>query len=154
MHQYVAELSRTRLFGGLKPEALELVARAACEQSYPAEAIIFRHGEPGDRVYLVLQGHVRVSRDVPGLGEEALAVLGPGEMFGEMSLLDDCPRSADARAHTACRLLAIPKHRFEELLFLNKELAYEVLWSMVRVLVSRLRETTDKLALLSLSSRF
>jgi CRP-like cAMP-binding protein len=97
---------------------------------------------------------VRISRNVPGMGEEALAVLNPGAIFGEMALLDDTPRSADARVHERCSLMVINREAFEDLLFLNKDLAYEVLWSMVRILSSRLRETTDKLTFLSVSSKF
>ena len=63
-------------------------------------------------------------------------------------------RSADARVHEKCRLLIIKREAFEDLLFLHKDLAYEVLWSMVRILSSRLRETTDKLTFLSVSSKF
>ena len=88
------------------------------------------------------------------MGEEALAVLGAGEVFGEMSLLDETPRSADAKAHERCRLLIITKDAFDDLLFLHKDLAYEVLWSTVRILVRRLRETTDKLTFLSISGKF
>ena len=66
------------------------------------------------------------------MGEEALAVLGPGQVFGEMALLDESPRSADARVHERCLLLAIPKDGFDDLLFLHKDLAYEVLWSIVQ----------------------
>ena len=58
----------------------------------------------------------------------------PGEVFGEMSLLDESPRSADALAHERCRLLVITKDAFDDLLFLHKDLAYEVLWSCVRML--------------------
>jgi len=97
---------------------------------------------------------VRISRDVPGMGEEALAVLGPGQIFGEMALLDESPRSADARVHERCQLLAIPKDGFDDLLFLHKDLAYEVLWSIVRMLLSRLRETNNKLTFLSISGKF
>jgi len=88
------------------------------------------------------------------MGEEALAVLGPGEVFGEMALLDESPRSADARVHERCRVLAIPKDGFDDLLFMHKDLAFEVLWSMVRLLVGRLRETNNKLTFLSVSGRF
>ncbi len=68
-------------------------------------------GTPATKLYLILEGKVRISRDVPGMGEEALAVLGPGQIFGEMALLDESPRSADARVHERCQLLAIPKRR-------------------------------------------
>jgi CRP-like cAMP-binding protein len=103
---------------------------------------------------LILEGRVRISREIPGMGEEALAVLGPGQVFGEMALLDESSRSADARVHERCRLLVIPKDGFDDLLFLHKDLAYEVLWNVVRLLVTRLRETNDKLTFLSVSSKF
>ncbi len=148
------QLQRIELFTGLKPEAGELIAQVATEESHALGTKIFQHGDAGDKLYLILEGRVRISREVPGMGEAALAVLGPGQVFGEMALLDESPRSADARVHERCRLLAIPKDGFDDLLFLHKDLAYEVLWSIVRMLVGRLRETTDKLTFLSVSSRF
>jgi CRP-like cAMP-binding protein len=81
-------------------------------------------------------------------------VLGPGEVFGEMALLDEFPRSADACVHERCRLLVITKERFDDLLFLHKDLAYEVLWNAVKILSVRLRETNDKLTFLTASGRF
>jgi CRP-like cAMP-binding protein len=88
------------------------------------------------------------------MGEEALAVLGPSEVFGEMSLIDEAPRSADARVHERCRLLVIGKEEFDDLLFLHKDLAYEVLWNCVRLLSARLRETNEKVTFLSMSGKF
>ncbi len=106
-------------------------------------------------MYVIIDGRVRISREVAGIGEEAIAILGPGSVFGEMALLDEAPRSADARVHEQpCRLLAIPKDAFEDLLFLHKDLAYEVLWSIVRMLTQRLRETNDKLTFLSVTGKF
>ena len=154
MSDRVEQLSKVELFAGLKSEALLLIARVASEETHAVGTKIFQHGDAGDKLYLILEGRVRISRDVPGMGEEALAVLGPGQVFGEMALLDESPRSADARVHERCRLLAIPKDGFDDLLFLHKDLAYEVLWSVVRMLVRRLRETTDKLTFLSISGKF
>lgn len=150
----VEQLSNIGLFRGLKPEALELIAKVASEEQHATGTKIFEHGDAGDKLYLILEGKVRISRNVAGMGEEALAVLGPGQVFGEMALLDESPRSADARVHERCRLLAIPKDGFDDLLFLHKDLAYEVLWSVVRMLTERLRETNDKLTFLSVSGRF
>jgi CRP/FNR family transcriptional regulator, cyclic AMP receptor protein len=150
----VEQLQRIELFAGLKPPALELIGKVANEESHPLGTMIFQHGDAGDKLYLILEGKIRISRNVPGMGEEALAVLGPGQVFGEMALLDESPRSADARVHERCRLLTIPKDGFDDLLFLHKDLAYEVLWSIVRMLVRRLRETTDKLTFLTISGKF
>lgn len=150
----VDQLGRAKLFAGLRPAALELIARVIHDESHPVGTVIFRHGEVGDRLYLIVEGRVRISREVPGLGQEALAVLGPGQVFGEMALLDESPRSADAIVHERCRLLTIAKDAFDDLLFSNKNLAYEVLWSFVRMLAERLRETNDKLTFLSASGKF
>jgi CRP/FNR family transcriptional regulator, cyclic AMP receptor protein len=150
----IAQLGKVTLFAGLTPAALELISRVATEESHALGTKIFQHGDPGDKLYIILEGKVRISRDVPGMGEEALAVLGAGTVFGEMALLDEAPRSADARVHERCRLLTVPKDKFEDLLFLHKDLAYEVLWSVVRMLTQRLRETNDKLTFLSVSGKF
>jgi CRP-like cAMP-binding protein len=149
-----SQLAGITLFAGLKPPALELIDKISNEEIHAAGTKIFQHGDAGDKLYLILEGKVRISREVQGMGEEALAVLGPGQAFGEMALLDESPRSADARVHERCRVLAIPKDRFDDLLFLHKDLAYEVLWSMVRMLVGRLRDTNDKLTFLSVSGKF
>lgn len=154
MSDYVDQLRQIELFRGLKPEALQRIARVASEENHARGTKVFQHGDAGDKLYLILEGKIRISREVPGMGEEALAVLGPGQVFGEMALLDESPRSADARAHESCRVLTIPKDGFDDLLFMDKELAYEVLWGTVRMLVGRLRETTDKLTFLSISGKF
>jgi CRP-like cAMP-binding protein len=148
------QLRGVRFFSGLKPEALELIAKVSVEEQHPSGTKLFSHGDAGDRLYLILEGRVRISREVPGMGEEALAVLGPGQVFGEMALLDESPRSADAIVHERCRLLALPKAAFDDLLFLHKDLAYEVLQSFVRLLTARLRETNDKLTFLTFSGKF
>ncbi|HSO00751.1 MAG TPA: cyclic nucleotide-binding domain-containing protein [Candidatus Nanopelagicales bacterium] len=154
IEQRIEQLSRVPLFKGLTPTALELISRVANEESHGLGTKIFQHGDPGDKLYIIVEGKVRISRDIPGMGEEALAILGSGSVFGEMALLDEAPRSADARVHERCRLLTVSKDAFEDLLFLHKDLAYEVLWSVVRLLTQRLRETTDKLTFLSVTGKF
>jgi CRP-like cAMP-binding protein len=154
MSERLEQLKSVQLFSGLKQPALELIARIASEETHARGSKIFRHGDPGEKLYLILEGKVRISREIPGMGEEALAVLGPGQVFGEMALLDESPRSADAIGHEKCRVLAVPRDGFDDLLFLNKELAYEVLWSIVKMLLGRLRETNDKLTFLSTSNKF
>jgi CRP-like cAMP-binding protein len=154
MQDRVEQLARVELFAGLKSPALELIAKVAAEETHAAGTKIFQHGDAGDKLYIILEGKIRISREVPGMGEEALAVLGPGQMFGEMALLDESPRSADARVHERCRVLTIAKDSFDDLLFMHKDLAYEVLWSIVKMLLKRLRETNDKLTFLSVSGKF
>ncbi|MGH7271358.1 MAG: Crp/Fnr family transcriptional regulator [Polyangiaceae bacterium] len=148
------QLARVPFFDGLTGEALELIARATTEESHATGTKIFQFGDPGDKLFIILDGKVRISREVAGMGEEALAVLGPGQVFGEMSLLDEAPRSADARVHERCRLLVMTKEGFDDLLFVHKDLAFEVLWNCVRILSARLRETNEKLTFLTTSQKF
>ncbi len=148
------QLGCVPFFDGLTHEALALIAQATTEESHAIGTRIFQFGDPGDKLFIILEGKVRISREIAGMGEEALAVLGAGEIFGEMSLIDEEPRSADARAHESCRLLVITKESFDDLLVLHKDLAYEVLWNCVRMLSARLRETNEKLTFLSSSGKF
>ncbi|MGF1465430.1 MAG: Crp/Fnr family transcriptional regulator [Sandaracinaceae bacterium] len=151
----VAEaLAGIDLFRDLHPDGIARLAAICAEESYAVGEIIFREGEVGDKLYLILDGRVRISREVAGMGEEALAILGPGSAFGEMSLVDDSPRSADARVHESCRVLVLDRNALEDLLFLDKDLAYEILWNFVKILSTRLRETNDKMTFLSVTGKF
>ena len=151
VHQALANMN---LFRGLAEEGLERIAAIAGEESHETGSFVFREGEMGDKLYLILDGKVRISRELPGMGEEALAVLGAGEAFGEMSLIDDTPRSADARVHERVRLLVITREAFEDLLFVHKDLAYEILWNFVKTLSGRLRDANDKMAFMTVTSKF
>jgi CRP/FNR family transcriptional regulator, cyclic AMP receptor protein len=150
----VEALGRIRLFDGIRMEGLSLLASIGREETHRVGQYIFHEGDPGGSLYLILEGAVRISREVGGMGEEALAVLKAGDAFGEMALIDATPRSADAKAHERCRLLVVTRDALEEVLFLRKDLAYEVLWNFVKILTARLRETNDKMAFLSASGRF
>jgi len=147
-------LAKIHLFHGIAERGLARIAAIAQEESFKMGQVIFKEGETGGSLYLILEGKVRISREVSGMGEEALAVLREGDAFGEMALIDAVPRSADARVHEACRLLVISKDALEDLLFLHKELAYEILWNFVKTLSARLRETNDKMTFLSVTGKF
>lgn len=147
-------LSKIDLFKEIHPDGIARIAAICAEETYRIGDVIFKEGDVGDKLYLILDGKVRISREVSGMGEEALAILGAGTAFGEMSLVDDFPRSADARVHERCRLLVLTKSALEDLLFLDKDLAYEILWNFVKILSSRLRETNDKMTFLSVTGKF
>lgn len=148
-------LRQVTLFDGLLPVHLERIANLVQEVHYRPGDAVFSHGDAGDGLYLILTGAVRISRRVSGVGEEALAVLKPGMYFGEMSIVDDdVPRSADAIAHEESRLLKLPKDDLRDLMFVDRELAYELLWRFVRTLSARLRDSNDRLLMLTVSSKF
>jgi CRP/FNR family transcriptional regulator, cyclic AMP receptor protein len=138
-------LRNTALFADLDEAQLGRVADLCQEQTYRSGETIFREGEPGNRLFIIVTGSVRISRDIPNAGEEALAVLKPGTCFGEMSVLDRSERSTDAFAADDCVLATITRPDLEMLLEFDKELAYVVLRSFVRMLSGRLRATNDSL---------
>jgi CRP-like cAMP-binding protein len=146
MTQSVIDLLRgVAIFKDLDEGELARVAEVCREQVFQPGEVIFREGEAGNRLYLIVEGDVRVSRVVPGSGEEALAVLKAGALFGEMSVFDRSERSTDAIANGGASCLTISRSDFELLLDFNRELAYKVLWSCVRLLSGRLRATNDSL---------
>ena len=147
-------LAQIDLFNGVPLTHLRRVVDIGLEEQYKASATIFAEGSPGDKFYLIVDGAVRISRIVPGMGEEALAVLRPGAYFGEMSLIEDAPRSATALCHERCRLFVVNRKDLEDLLFVDRDLAYELLWNWVRTLSRRLRATNDKMTFLATTSKF
>jgi CRP-like cAMP-binding protein len=147
-------LGKIKFFAGLPTAYLRRIADIGAEEDHTGGATIFEEGTKGDKFYLIIDGAVRISRFVPGMGEEALAVLRNGAYFGEMALIDDSPRSAHAIVHEKCRLFVIRKEDLEDLLFVDRDLAYELLWNFVRTLSARLRETNDKMTFLSVTNKF
>jgi len=133
------------LFQSLGSDQVRKVAAIATHRDLSAGEAIFREGDAGDEMYVVMAGRVRISKNVPGVGEEALTILDAGAYFGEMAVIDESPRSADAFAHTTCALAVIGRDDLDQLMFVDKDLAYDLLWTFVRTLSARLRETNDKI---------
>jgi CRP-like cAMP-binding protein len=155
MQPGVVSLLRTvPLFRDLDETELAAVAELCREERFRSGEYIFREGESGNRLYLITKGEVRISRDVPGSGEEALAVLKPGAVFGEMAVFDRSERSTHAISNGGTLALTISRTDFEMLLDFNRELAYKVLWSVTRLLSARLRTTNDSLRSLLAMSMF
>lgn len=145
MRDVIELLRNAYIFRDLGDEDLAEIAEVCKEEKYESGAYVFREGEAGNRLYFVVEGEVRISRDVPGSGEEALAVLKPGSLFGEMAVFDRTERSTHAISNGGCALLTITRTDFEMLLDFNREMAYKVLWACVRLLSARLRQTNDSL---------
>lgn len=138
-------LKKVAIFKDLEEDELKQVADVCREEKFVSGEYIFREGEHGNRLYLIVDGEVRISRDVPGSGEEALAVLKAGALFGEMAVFDRTERSTHAISNGGTTVLTISRPDFEMLLDFNREVAYKVLWACVRLLSSRLRSTNDSL---------
>jgi CRP/FNR family cyclic AMP-dependent transcriptional regulator len=105
-----------------------------------------REGDPTDSLYIVISGRLKVTMGEADGKETILSIIGPGEFFGEMGLIDDNPRSASVIAIEPSELLAVTKRTFKKCLVENMELAMAVM----RVLVRRLREADRKIGSLAM----
>lgn len=138
-------LRQTALFASLDDAELAAVAGICREQRFNPTEPIYREGEPGNRLFVIVSGSVRVSRHISGIGEEALAVLRPGETFGELSVFDRSDRTTDAWANEATVVLGLARADVDRLLDADHGLACKVLRNVVHLLATRLRASDDSL---------
>src|SRR2546427_2185094 len=114
------------MFEDLDQRSLEAIANAAVEQRYQAGQEIVRQGDTGVGAFIIRSGKVDILQDRSGK-ETKLATLGPGEVIGEMALLDEFPRSATARAIEPTTVLGIQRWHFKGILESHPQLALALL---------------------------
>jgi len=138
-------LGEVPLFQELDPLELGEVAEILLKERIDPGAIIFNEGEQGDKFYIILKGEVEIFKKINEAREEMLAVLKPGTYFGEMSLIDQAPRSASARAKGEVIALTISKSDFELLLKASDSLSTKIYKFFAQTFSQRLRETDEKI---------
>jgi len=97
----------------------------------PAGTVLFRERESGDTMYVLQSGRVRISKQGKD-GEKTLALLGPGEFFGEMAILNNKPRTATAETVEDCKLLILDARTFEQMVVSNSEIAVRLIKKLAR----------------------
>jgi CRP/FNR family transcriptional regulator, cyclic AMP receptor protein len=135
-------LRRSPLFSALDEEASNSLLKSMVEISLGRGEALFHEGDPGDQLYVVIEGKIKLSRSSGDGRENLTGVLGPGEMFGELSLFDPGPRTSTATALTTTRLLALGHTELQPWLSTRPEVARSLLRAMAR----RLRRTNETLA--------
>jgi CRP/FNR family cyclic AMP-dependent transcriptional regulator len=141
-----AVLKAVPLFLGFPDEQLRMLTGVVTRRSAARSTTIMASGDATDSLYIVLSGRLKVMMSDEDGKEVILSILGPGEFFGEMGLIDDEPRSATVITIEPCELLAINKRDFKKCLAENFEMAM----SVMRGLVRRLREADRKIGSLAL----
>jgi CRP/FNR family transcriptional regulator, cyclic AMP receptor protein len=134
----VALLARTPIFAGLPRRLLARLGAALFEKAYEPGDVVFREGDPGKGLFIILDGTVAITRATPS-GEQDLATLGPGDAFGELALIDDLPRSATAQVTAPTRLLILYRSHFEALVEGDRGVALVVMRNLLRRLASYVR---------------
>ena len=131
-------------FRDLKPEEIDDIESVAIEKDYKPDEIICREGEPGECLYVIKSGLVRITKTTPAGDQKVLSRLGPRSFFGEMSLIDKQPRSASAVADNKSTLYCIQKNSMDKLLKNNSIAAHKVIYAFARVMCYRLRKMNEE----------
>ncbi|WP_414549113.1 Crp/Fnr family transcriptional regulator [Anabaena sp. CCY 0017] len=128
------------LLSTANPQTLEWLLNVAIEHEYPVGRAVLMEDAWGNAVYFIISGWVKVRR-TSGDDCVALAILGRGDFFGEMAILDESPRSTDVIALSPVKLLSVSRERFIQILFKDPQLHHRMLQLMVR----RLRQVNQRL---------
>jgi len=132
----MVELESLHLFSNLAPDDLQILRSIKQERTIAAGGVVFREGDPGDGLYFVKSGLVEISGLINATARRAFSQFGPGEIFGEMAVIEDCPRSATATALKETEIYFIPRHEMLALLQRSPVLAF----SMLKQITHRLRD--------------
>ena len=135
-------LREAPLFSGLDDAAAESLGSSMSQTRMQRGDVLFREGDTGDRLYVVTEGKIKLGRRSADGRENLLAILGPGQMFGELSLFDPGPRSATATAVTDCTLQSLGHEALTGWLNARPDVAR----GLLNQLASRLRRANDVVA--------
>ena len=135
-------LARAGIFQGVDEEAAEALGDQFEVVDAPRGAVLFNEGDPGDSLYIVLSGKIKLGRRSSDGRENLVAVMGPSDQFGELSLFDPGPRTATAVAVTDARVAVLPKEALVKWVGERPQIALQ----LMRVIARRLRRTNTMLA--------
>jgi CRP-like cAMP-binding protein len=135
-------LSRTDLFAGADAASLTTLAAVSRERSLVRGDVLFNEGDDPDALYIVLRGRIAIANQSFDKRESVYALMEPGDLFGEMGMLDDLPRSAMARALEPSAVLQIPYDPVLGILRTNPDL----LWGVAKMLAGRIRSMDEALS--------
>src|SRR5260221_7261659 len=141
------ELLRTvPIFAELSDADIASLSRLATRRRYPKDTVVFFENEEGDFFFMILQGRIKVTILGDDGREIILRVLGPGDFFGEMALLDNEPRSATAIAAEDTELLSLHRTDFQSTIGANLAISH----ALIKILTARLRRANHQISTLAL----
>ncbi|MGH3781231.1 MAG: Crp/Fnr family transcriptional regulator [Pseudonocardiaceae bacterium] len=135
-------LATAGIFQGVEPSAAQALRTALEPVNFPRAHVIFAEGELGDRLYIIVSGKVKIGRKSADGRENLLAVFGPSDMFGELSIFDPGPRTSTATTVTEVQAVTMDRTALREWITKRPEIAEQLL----RVIARRLRRTNNMLA--------
>jgi CRP-like cAMP-binding protein len=147
LQKEVTATSRVSIFSKLNPSDIEQLVKIVTRKNYGTDAAVFFQGEPSDSLYMLLKGSVKVTVTTEEGSEKILDILGPGEIFGELAMLDGCPRSATVTTCEPTEMASISRKDFQNFSASRPE----ILWRLMESLCERLRKTSGNM--LEMSSK-
>jgi len=135
-------LRRAPLFASLDDEAFAALTKEITEVDLSRGATLFHEGDPGDQLYFIVSGKIKLGRTASDGRENLVAVMGPGEIFGETALFDPSPRSTSATAVSETRLAGLKHENLRKVIQHSPEVSAQLLQALAR----RLRRTNENLA--------
>ncbi len=135
-------LLRAGIFQGVEPSAVAALTGQLKPVDFPRGHVVFTEGDPGDRLYIIVSGKIKLGRRSPDGRENLLAIMGPSDMFGELTIFDPGPRTSTATTVTTVHAVSMDRDALKAWMNQRPEIAYQLL----RVLARRLRRTNNNLA--------
>lgn len=135
-------LSRAGIFQGVEAAAVNTLIEQLDSTTFPRGTTIFDEGEPGDRLFIIVSGKVKLARHAPDGRENLLTIMGPSDMFGELSIFDPGPRTSAAVCVTEVTAATMDSQMLHDWIRAHPEISEQLL----RVLARRLRRTNNALA--------
>lgn len=142
-------LSQTNVFSRLSWQEIKIVEHTVHVRHYAPSEPIFKQGDPGSGMYIIMEGSVGIFLDIPQQAPKKLSELGEGDFFGEIALLDASPRTAGAIATETCSIIGFFRPDLMDLLKTKPALGSKILLSLSEVLATRLRSTNSELVKVS-----
>ncbi len=138
-------INQIKIFKNLDDAERDLVIKETKKIQFNKNEKIFSEGDKGDSLFIIIEGSVRISTIIDGIGEETLAILSCGEIFGEMALIDNKPRSASATANDNCTLLILSKTSFDNLIEIRKDIVVKILKEFIESFSNRFINVCENL---------
>jgi len=135
-------LVKAGIFQGVEPSALSALTEQLQPVDFPPGHTVFAEGEPGDRLYIIISGKVKIGRRSPGGRENLLTIMGPSDMFGELSIFDPGPHTSSTTTITEVRAVSMDRDALKAWI----EARPEIVAQLLRILARRLRRTNNNLA--------
>ena len=146
MSQYDGVLKSVSIFSDVDTYGIQRLGEICQERTYSEDEIIFVEHTEGNELFIILEGEVSICLELAS-EEDAmpLVTLRSGDVFGELSVVDESPRSATARALTQCRTLVIRKDQFDALMESDHDLGFRVMRNLARLVSKRVRNANQKI---------